>query len=246
MNTIKLFEAFNTINTIIDKMYSIGFKLEKEGKNKYPHIFKNKKFKYSYAITSNDKEIHVLDKNYKKVDKYKINEFLKGIEKWGIDMIKTNHKHIEQKLEENKVPKKYLTGSKADNKRMKAEIKKHSKKSDDDESAYKKWPADYKKGNTKGKKRKTKKSKATKDFKKMFEGKTDTALKNKLEKAKKKYPKLTLSILKQVYNRGMAAWKTGHRPGATQNQWAMGRVNSFLTGTGSARKADKDLWNKIK
>lgn len=53
------------------------------------------------------------------------------------------------------------------------------------------------------------------------------------------------SILKKVYDRGMAAWKTGHRPGATQQQWAYARVNSFLTG-GGARKSDNDLWQKAK
>ena len=37
------------------------------------------------------------------------------------------------------------------------------------------------------------------------------------------------SILKKVYDRGMAAWKGGHRPGATQQQWAFARVNSFVT-----------------
>ena len=56
---------------------------------------------------------------------------------------------------------------------------------------------------------------------------------------------VSLGILRQVYNRGMAAWKTGHRPGATQQQWAFARVNSFLTG-GGARKADADLWSKAK
>ena len=53
------------------------------------------------------------------------------------------------------------------------------------------------------------------------------------------------SILKKVYDRGMAAWRTGHRPGATQQQWAYARVNSFLTG-GGARKSDNDLWQKAK
>jgi hypothetical protein len=38
---------------------------------------------------------------------------------------------------------------------------------------------------------------------------------------------IPLGILRQVYNRGMAAWKTGHRPGATQQQWGFARVNSF-------------------
>ena len=43
----------------------------------------------------------------------------------------------------------------------------------------------------------------------------------------------------------MAAWRTGHRPGTTPQQWAFARVNSFLTG-GGARKADADLWKKAK
>ena len=67
-----------------------------------------------------------------------------------------------------------------------------------------------------------------------------TGLKNKSEKTNIPY-----GILKQVYNRGMAAWKTGHRPGAGQQQWAFARVNSFITG-GGARKADADLWKKVK
>ena len=55
--------------------------------------------------------------------------------------------------------------------------------------------------------------------------------------------KVPYGILKKVYNRGMAAWRTGHRPGTTPQQWAFARVNSFLTG-GGARKADADLWSK--
>ena len=51
--------------------------------------------------------------------------------------------------------------------------------------------------------------------------------------------------LKKVYDRGMAAWRTGHRPGTTPQQWAFARVNSFITG-GGARKSDADLWKKRK
>jgi hypothetical protein len=51
-------------------------------------------------------------------------------------------------------------------------------------------------------------------------------------------------ILKQVYNRGMAAWRTGHRPGTTPQQWAFARVNSFITGGKTRTTADKDLWSK--
>ena len=44
-------------------------------------------------------------------------------------------------------------------------------------------------------------------------------------------------ILKKSYDRGIAAWRTGHRPGTTPQQWAFARVNSMLTGG----KADPDL-----
>lgn len=57
---------------------------------------------------------------------------------------------------------------------------------------------------------------------------------------------ISASVLRKVYNRGKAAWNSGHRPGVAQDQWAMGRVNSFITGVGGARKADKDLWKKGK
>ena len=54
-------------------------------------------------------------------------------------------------------------------------------------------------------------------------------------------------ILKKVYDRGMAAWRTGHRPGANQQQWAFARVNSFVTkGKGTWGKADADLAAKVR
>ena len=55
------------------------------------------------------------------------------------------------------------------------------------------------------------------------------------------------SILKKVYDRGMAAWRGGHRPGASQQQWAFARVNSFITkSSGTWGGADKDLAKKVK
>jgi len=55
------------------------------------------------------------------------------------------------------------------------------------------------------------------------------------------------SILKKVFDRGMAAWKTGHRPGASQQQWAYARVNSFITkSSGTWGGADKDLAKQVK
>jgi len=50
------------------------------------------------------------------------------------------------------------------------------------------------------------------------------------------------SILKESYDRGMSAWKNGHRPGVSQQQWAFARVNSMLTGG----KADPDLQKQIR
>ena len=54
-------------------------------------------------------------------------------------------------------------------------------------------------------------------------------------------------ILKKVYDRGMAAYKTGHRPGTTAQQWAFARVNSFTTKSkGTWGKADADLAAKVR
>jgi hypothetical protein len=54
-------------------------------------------------------------------------------------------------------------------------------------------------------------------------------------------------ILKKVYDRGMAAWQGGHRPGTTPQQWAFARVNSFITkGKGTWGGADSDLASKVK
>ena len=66
-------------------------------------------------------------------------------------------------------------------------------------------------------------------------------------KNKSKKSGISYSILKKVYDRGMAAYKTGHRPGTTAQQWAMARVNSFITkGSGTWGKADKDLADKVR
>lgn len=50
-----------------------------------------------------------------------------------------------------------------------------------------------------------------------------------------------LRYLQKSYDRGMAAWRTGHRPGATQQQWGYGRVHSFLTCGKTYHTTDSDL-----
>jgi len=65
---------------------------------------------------------------------------------------------------------------------------------------------------------------------------------NKAEKSGMPY-----GILKKVYDRGLAAYKTGHRPGTTSQQWAFARVNSFITkSSGTWGKADKDLAKQVR
>ena len=146
-----------------------------------------------------------------------------------------------------KVPGKYLTKNKS---AMKKEIEKYAGK-----DVYKtKWDADYKSGKGGvGKRYKTKESPATKAYKKMFgesddleEAKKGQSSTDKTLAKKAKDSGISKTILKQVHSKGMAAWNAGHRPGTPQNAWAMGRVNSFITGAGGARKADADLWKKAK
>jgi hypothetical protein len=64
----------------------------------------------------------------------------------------------------------------------------------------------------------------------------NAAVRNKAEKSGVPY-----SILKQVYNRGVAAWNSGHRPGTTPQQWGLARVNSYITKGKTYHTADKDL-----
>ena len=55
------------------------------------------------------------------------------------------------------------------------------------------------------------------------------------------------STLDKVYKRGQGAFfSAGSRPKTSQHSWAMGRVKSFVSGKGGARKADSDLLGKGK
>ena len=92
-------------------------------------------------------------------------------------------------------------------------------------------------GLSKMSKSKTTSSKSRKQLRDELLDEKIAGLVNKSEKTGVPY-----GILKKSYDRGMAAWKGGHRPGATQQQWAFARVNSMLTGG----KADPDLQAQIK
>jgi|13_taG_2_1085334.scaffolds.fasta_scaffold10357_2 hypothetical protein len=102
------------------------------------------------------------------------------------------------------------------------------------EDAFKPAPGDSK--------AETKPSQHTKKYKKMFgEGAADKSLQKKADKSG-----MPVGILKQVYKRGVAAWKGGHRPGTTPEQWGHARVNSFVTkSSGTWGGADQDLAKKV-
>ena len=72
----------------------------------------------------------------------------------------------------------------------------------------------------------------------------------KIEKALKTKSEETgvpIGLIRIVMRRGMAAWRTGHRPGATEQQWGYARVNSFLTkGDGTWGDADSDVAKEVR
>jgi len=136
-------------------------------------------------------------------------------------------------------PKKYVSGLTSKQKKSHDKhLEKQGKKSDSDKSAYKQSPAD--------KVAKTKPSKHTNKFKQMYgEDYLNEKIKGLETKAKKSG--MPYGILKKVYDRGMAAWKGGHRPGTTPQQWAFARVNSFTTkSSGTWGKADSDLAKQVR
>jgi len=86
---------------------------------------------------------------------------------------------------------------------------------------------------------KTKTSGYTAHWKKLFPDATSLADKAKASGVPLKY-------IEESYNRGMAAWRTGHRPGATQQQWGYARVHSFLLCGKTYHTTDSDLASAAK
>ena len=56
--------------------------------------------------------------------------------------------------------------------------------------------------------------------------------------------KFTYGQLAKVYRRGQGAYLSGGSRNVSMAAWAMGRVNSFVSGKGGARKADADILRK--
>ena len=144
------------------------------------------------------------------------------------------------------VQDRYMSGLSDEEKaERRKEIEKNKKKDDSDPSAYdsKNWKTD--------KDKETTPSKYTKAYHKKFEESTEFSLtdivneaaQNKGLKNKAEKSGISYSTLKKVYDRGVAAWKTGHRPGTTPEQWGMARVNAFITKSKKKLNHDRDLIN---
>jgi Family of unknown function (DUF5824) len=202
------------------------------------------------------------------VDRYEV-ELDEPVDFHGEDLIvipglyEDNLEAVSSNVDEAKVTGRsgpYFKGlNKSQKDKKEAQIKRQSKMSDSDPSAYKPMPGDLDKaGKFKGSKVK---SKATEKINKELgmdesrvlkfsEFETINEISAAAEKSLKKKAeakKMPYGVLKQVFNRGMAAWKTGHRPGQSQEAWAHARVNSFVTKSpGTWGKADKDLAQKVR
>lgn len=130
------------------------------------------------------------------------------------------------------IPEKYLKGlDKTQRAKRRKEITRRAKKDWKDPEAYEPFETDTGV--------KTKKSQYTKKWEKMFPGVTSFEGISEVTGVPQKY-------LKEVYNRGMAAWRTGHRPGATAQQWGHARVKSFLLKGKTYSTADSDIVKEAK
>ena len=65
-------------------------------------------------------------------------------------------------------------------------------------------------------------------------------------RAKAEKSRFTYRQLAAVYRRGQGAYLSSVARNVPMGSWAMGRVNSFISGKGGARKADADLLRKKK
>jgi Family of unknown function (DUF5824) len=125
------------------------------------------------------------------------------------------------------MPKKYFSGlSKTRKLQRKKEIRKFGALHWKDPKAYVGFQTD--------KAVRTKSSGYTAKWRQRFPSATSLKQKSQVTGVPMKY-------IQKSYDRGMAAWRTGHRPGATQQQWGYARVHSFLLCGKTHYSTDSDL-----
>ena len=196
----------------------------------------NEDFKVKFTDPANKKKFHISYRSKGEAEAKMAQLKRDGVKQ--IEIISEGERALARDKSTDQ-PKKYVSGlTDKQKKSHDRHLEKQGKKSDSDKSAYKQSPAD--------KVAKTKPSKHTNKFKQMY---GEDYLNEKIAGLEKKAKKsgMPYSILKKVYDRGMAAWKGGHRPGTTPQQWAFARVNSFTTkSSGTWGKADKDLAKQVR
>jgi len=135
------------------------------------------------------------------------------------------------KDEQTGLPKKYVAGLSPQTKREReAHFDRMGERPDSDPEAYKPAPGDEDAPEPKP-------SKHTKAVRALMMGEE-----SKLSlSAKAKKTGISLSTLKTIFRRGVAAWKSGHRPGTTPQQWGHARVNSYINKGKTYHTADSDL-----
>ena len=130
------------------------------------------------------------------------------------------------------LPKRYFTGlSQTKRALRKKELTKRAKLSWKTQKAYRPFKTDVGV--------KTRKSNYTVQWKKLFPDVTSIEGSSKVTGVPK-------SLIKESYNRGVAAWRTGHRPGATKEQWGIARYRSMLLCGKTHYTTDSDLVRKAK
>lgn len=129
-------------------------------------------------------------------------------------------------------PRKYYAGlSKTMKQKRRREITQRSKLSWKNPKAYRTFKTDVGV--------KTRSSKYTTAWKKRFPNVKSLEDMSKVTGVPVKY-------IRESYNRGMAAWRTGHRPGATAQQWGYARAKSFLLKGKTYYTTDSDIAERAK
>jgi hypothetical protein len=113
-------------------------------------------------------------------------------------------------------------------------IQEGSKTDSRDTKAYRNWETDYRDGQL----IQTKPSRYTQQWRRYFPDVTSLQEKSELTG-------VPMDIIDEVYRKGAAAWRTGHRPGAGKEQWGHARVNSFLVKGKTFYTADFYLAKRI-
>ena len=213
-----------------------------KGLSKHPDVANvlkrtNEEFKVRFTDPANKKKFHIVYRS-----KGEAEAKMAQLKKDGVKQIEIVSEDLDAQPQDRDVkkikgtqPKKYYKKMSKSDKEKRA---KHFTTRDTSKNDNRPAPGD--------KGAKTKPSIHTKKFKQMYgEELLDEKIKGLENKAKKSG--MPYGILKKVYDRGMAAWRGGHRPGATQQQWAFARVNSFVTkSSGTWGGADKDLAKKVR